>query len=87
MSDARISISPDFMLLFAAPSGRARTTPLIATQYSLRNDSATANDAAKGGIGFSTDEGWKSMQALLLKMGMLDAPVDVSKAYTNQFLK
>ena len=48
---------------------------------------ATVNDAAKGGIGASTDEGWKSMQALLLKMNMLDAPVDVSKAYTNRFLK
>lgn len=46
-----------------------------------------ANGASENGVGTSSEAGWKDMQSLLVKMGLLDKPVDVTKAFTNQFLK
>lgn len=37
-------------------------------------------------IGYSEPESWENMQALLLDMGILNEPLDIQKAYSNDFL-
>ena len=37
-------------------------------------------------LGESNPAAWKNMQEVLLEMGLLTAPLDLSKAFTNQFL-
>jgi NitT/TauT family transport system substrate-binding protein len=37
-------------------------------------------------LGYSNPQAWQNMQATLLKMGLLKQPLDVNKAYTNQFI-
>ncbi len=37
-------------------------------------------------LGISDAQAWQNMQQTLLKMGMLKQPLDVSKAFTNQFV-
>ncbi len=37
-------------------------------------------------LGISDPQAWQNMQQTLLKMGMLKQPLDVSKAFTNQFV-
>ena len=37
-------------------------------------------------IGISDPKAWENMQQVLLDMGMLSSPLDLSKAYTNQFV-
>ena len=44
-------------------------------------------DTKKNGIGFSTKAGWEAMQKALLDMKLMEAPMDVSKVFTNEFLK
>jgi NitT/TauT family transport system substrate-binding protein len=44
-------------------------------------------DVRQNGIGYSTEAGWKSLQESLLSMGLQQTRVDLSKVYTNQFLK
>jgi NitT/TauT family transport system substrate-binding protein len=44
-------------------------------------------DTQKNGIGYSTKENWEAMQKALIEMEMMQTPVDVTKAFTNQFLK
>lgn len=36
--------------------------------------------------GFSQQQAWKNMQTVLLDMGLLNSPLDLSKAYSNSFL-
>jgi NitT/TauT family transport system substrate-binding protein len=44
-------------------------------------------ETEKNGIGYSTEETWQAMQKALLDMGIMDKNVDVTKVFTNQFLK
>ena len=37
-------------------------------------------------IGFSDAQAWENMQATLLQMGLLTAPLDLDQAFTNKFL-
>jgi putative riboflavin transport system substrate-binding protein len=37
-------------------------------------------------LGFSQPKAWESMQTVLLDMGLLTRPLDVSKAFSNEFL-
>ncbi len=46
-----------------------------------------SEETSKNGIGYSTREKWEDMQKALVDMGIMDSPVDVSKVFTNEFLK
>jgi len=36
-------------------------------------------------MGYSDPQSWENMQTVLLDMGLLTGPLDLTKAYTNQF--
>ncbi len=38
-------------------------------------------------VGYSDPKAWENMQQVLLSMGLLTQPLDLSKAYTNEFIK
>jgi len=44
------------------------------------------DDTIKHGIGYSTQDKWEAMQKSLLDLGIMDTSVDVTKAFTNDFL-
>ena len=44
-------------------------------------------ETEKNGIGYSTKEKWEEMQKALVDMGIMESPIDVSKVFTNDFLK
>jgi NitT/TauT family transport system substrate-binding protein len=37
-------------------------------------------------IGFSDPQAWENMNDILVKMGLIPAPIDLSKAFTNEFV-
>jgi NitT/TauT family transport system substrate-binding protein len=37
-------------------------------------------------LGYCNPQAWENMQTLLLEMGLLSEPQDVSEAFTNDFL-
>ena len=37
-------------------------------------------------IGFSSPEAWTNMQSVLLSMGLLESPISVDEAFTNEYL-
>ncbi|MBI2370132.1 MAG: ABC transporter substrate-binding protein, partial [Deltaproteobacteria bacterium] len=39
------------------------------------------------GLGASTREEWEAMQKMLLEFKILDAPIELAKLYTNDFLR
>lgn len=45
------------------------------------------DDTKAHGLGYSTKERWETIQDILIKMGLMRAPVDVTKVFTNEFLK
>ncbi len=46
-----------------------------------------SEDVTKNGLGYSTKAGWEAMQRVLIDMKLMDAPIDVTKVFTNEFLK
>ncbi|MFI4987130.1 MAG: hypothetical protein ACHQF3_06800, partial [Alphaproteobacteria bacterium] len=44
-------------------------------------------DTVKNGIGYSTKEKWEAMQKSLVDIGIMQTQVDVTKVFTNDFLK
>ncbi len=47
----------------------------------------TSMDLWKAGrLGYSNPQAWQNMQDIMAKMGLVQASLDVSKAYTNQFI-
>ncbi|CAN5660266.1 ABC transporter substrate-binding protein [soil metagenome] len=46
-----------------------------------------SDEVKKSGVGYSTQAGWADLQTQLLGMGMQEVSIDVSKVYTNDFLK
>jgi NitT/TauT family transport system substrate-binding protein len=45
-----------------------------------------SEDTKKNGLGFSTKAGWEAMQKALLDMKLMEAPIDVTKVFTNEYL-
>jgi hypothetical protein len=37
-------------------------------------------------LGFSDPESWQNMQDVLIQMGLIVDPLDLDRAYTNQFV-
>ena len=46
-----------------------------------------SDDTKKNGLGYSTKAGWEAMQRALIDMKLMDAPIDVTKVFTNEYLK
>ena len=38
-------------------------------------------------LGYSDPAAWENMQAVLLDMGLLTKPLELNKAFTNEFIK
>ncbi len=54
------------------------------TQREILNSSMTYWKTKQPG--FSDPQAWENMQAVLLDMGLLKAPIDLSKAFTNEYI-
>ncbi|HUH96798.1 MAG TPA: ABC transporter substrate-binding protein [Anaerolineales bacterium] len=60
------------------------TTADAATQKQILSASIDLWRAKR--LGYSDPQSWQNMQDTLLKMGLLKQPLDLSKAFTNQFI-
>jgi NitT/TauT family transport system substrate-binding protein len=45
-----------------------------------------SEDTRKNGFGYSTKAGWEGMQKALISMQLMEAPIDVARVFTNDFL-
>ena len=41
----------------------------------------------RNGLGWSGRAGWEGMQKALIDMGLMDAPIDVTKVFSNEYLR
>ena len=69
-----------------------KDNPIVDPKYSALKLPAVLKitqtpDTIKNGIGHSTKANWEAMQKALLEMKIMDHPVDVTKVFTNAFLK
>ena len=55
-----------------------------AVQKQVLSDSIALWQAER--MGYSQPQGWENMQTLLLQMGLMPQAIDLSQAYTNQFI-
>jgi len=55
-----------------------------ATQKQVLSSSIDLWKASR--LGYSDPQSWQNMQNTLLKMGLLKQPLDLTKAFTNQFI-
>jgi NitT/TauT family transport system substrate-binding protein len=62
-----------------AQSDQAVQKQVLATSIELYQDGDHP-------LGFSDRQAWENMQDLLLRMGLIAAPLDLDQAYTNEFL-
>ena len=46
-----------------------------------------SEDAKQHGIGYTSRAGWEGMQKALLDMQLMEAPIDVAKVFTNDYLR
>lgn len=46
-----------------------------------------SEDTRKSGLGVSTRAGWEGMQKSLIDMGLMEAPIDVTRVFSNEYLK
>ncbi len=46
-----------------------------------------SEDTKRHGIGYSSKPGWEGMQKALIDMQLMEAPIDVTKVFTNDYLK
>jgi NitT/TauT family transport system substrate-binding protein len=37
-------------------------------------------------LGYSDPDSWENMQRVLIEMGLLEEPIDLSQAFTNEYL-
>ncbi len=69
-----------------------RQNPTIDAKYSALKlpvvlKMGQSPETKEHGFGYSTKERWEEMQKMLIGMGLMPNPVDVSKIATNEFLK
>jgi len=62
--------------------------PLDAMEYgsNAQMDFVYGGDAATGGVGIMTEERWRTLADQMLEIGMLKEDIDVTQAFTNEFL-
>jgi len=46
-----------------------------------------SEDTKKNGLGWSSKAGWEGMQKALIEMQLMEAPIDVTKVFTNEYLR
>jgi NitT/TauT family transport system substrate-binding protein len=69
-----------------------KANPLLDNKYNKLKLPAVltlteSEDTKKNGIGYSSKEGWEALVKTLVDLDLLKQPIDVSRVYTNEFLK
>ena len=73
----------DIVMKYAPQEDREHQRFMLNTEL----DRALTGLAKENGVGWQTKEQWQALQDSLLEFKAVDKPVDVSKAFTDQFLK